>query len=102
MGMGEPLLNTKSLVKAIRLLTAPQGIAIPTRRITVSTAGIIPGIHTLAKADLGVNLAISLNAARFLGLDHERGRIAPGFRVDFAVLDERLIPRLERLGVLKD
>lgn len=63
MGMGEPLLNTESLFPAIRLLTAPEGIAIPTRRITVSTAGIVPGIGALAKADLGVNLAVSLNAA---------------------------------------
>ena len=44
--------------------------------------------------------ATSLNAARFLGMDRERGRIAPGFRAEFAVLDENLIPRMERLAGL--
>lgn len=73
MGMGEPLLNTESLVPAIRLLIAPQGIAIPTRRITVSTAGIVPGIRSLAEANTGVNLAVSLNAAN----DTLRNRLMP-------------------------
>jgi 23S rRNA (adenine2503-C2)-methyltransferase len=73
MGMGEPLLNTESLIPAIRLLTAPEGIAIPTRRITVSTAGIIPGIRDLATANTGVNLAVSLNAAN----DTLRNKIMP-------------------------
>lgn len=73
MGMGEPLLNTESLIPAIRLLTAPEGIAIPTRRITVSTAGIIPGIQTLSEANTGVNLAVSLNAAN----DTLRNKIMP-------------------------
>jgi len=40
----------------------------------------------------------SLNAARFLGLDHERGRISPGSRADFAVLDEKLTPCMNRLA----
>ena len=44
--------------------------------------------------------ATSLNAARFLGLDHERGRIAPGFRADFAVLDDELNPCMDRLAPL--
>jgi len=42
--------------------------------------------------------ATSLNAARFLGLHHERGRIASGYRADFAVLDEDLLPRMDLLG----
>jgi len=62
MGMGEPLLNMDNLVPALRLLTAPDAVGIPTRRITVSTAGIIPGIRALAAARTGVNLAVSLGA----------------------------------------
>jgi len=73
MGMGEPLLNTGALIPALRLLTAPEGIAIPTRRITVSTAGIVPGIKKLAQAKTGVNLAVSLNAPN----DSLRNKIMP-------------------------
>ncbi|MBN1900423.1 23S rRNA (adenine(2503)-C(2))-methyltransferase RlmN [Candidatus Sumerlaeota bacterium] len=73
MGMGEPLLNTAALLPAIRLLTAPEGIAIPTRRITVSTAGVVPGIRALSKVKTGVNLAVSLNAAN----DALRTKIMP-------------------------
>ena len=42
--------------------------------------------------------ATSLNAARFLGMDDERGRIAPGYRADFAVLNDDLAPCMDRLG----
>jgi len=73
MGMGEPLLNTEAVISALRILTAPEGIAFPTRRITVSTAGIVPGIKALAKANTGVNLAISLNAAN----DRLRDKLMP-------------------------
>lgn len=62
MGMGEPLLNMDNLIPALRLLTAPDAVAIPTRRITVSTAGVVPGIRALAVAQTGVNLAVSLGA----------------------------------------
>jgi 23S rRNA (adenine2503-C2)-methyltransferase len=73
MGMGEPLDNINALIPALHLLTAPQGIAIPTRRITVSTAGVVPGIIALAEAKTGVNLAISLGAAN----DALRSRLMP-------------------------
>lgn len=62
MGMGEPLLNTEAVIRSIRVLTAEKGAGISPRRITVSTSGIVPGMEELAKADLGVGLAISLNA----------------------------------------
>ncbi len=62
MGMGEPFLNTDAVIPALRLLTAPDAVGIPTRRITVSTAGVAPGIRALAEAALGVNLAVSINA----------------------------------------
>lgn len=63
MGMGEPLLNTEAVIQAIRILTEPTGAAISPRRITVSTSGILPGLAELAKANLGVGLAISLNGS---------------------------------------
>lgn len=62
MGMGEPLLNLDNLIPALRLLLSPQAVAISTRRVTVSTVGIPEGIKQLGEADLGVNLALSLNA----------------------------------------
>ena len=61
MGMGEPLLNYDNLVKSIRILLDPNGFNFSHRKITVSTAGLIPQIKQLG-ADLPVNLAISLNA----------------------------------------
>ena len=62
MGMGEPLLNLDNVLKAISILHEPSGLNISPRRITLSTAGIVPGIETLLAANLGINLAISLNA----------------------------------------
>lgn len=63
MGMGEPMLNLDQVIPAIRLLVDSEAIAIAARRITVSTSGIIPGIRRLGEANLGVNIAISLNAS---------------------------------------
>ncbi len=61
MGMGEPLNNTDNLLKALSILTEPRGLDLATRRITVSTCGIIPEMHTLGNHST-VNLAISLHA----------------------------------------
>ena len=63
MGMGEPLLNLPAVLKATRLLADPKGIAIPQRRITVSTSGIIPQIDELAMEQIRPRLAVSLNAS---------------------------------------
>lgn len=63
MGQGEPLLNLANVVKATRLLTDPEGIAISPRRITLSTAGIIPKITELGREPVRPKLAISLNAS---------------------------------------
>ena len=61
MGMGDPLDNFEEVKKAVNLFTSKQGMEFSPRRITLSTAGVIPRI---AEAwSLGVNLAISLNAA---------------------------------------
>jgi 23S rRNA (adenine2503-C2)-methyltransferase len=62
MGMGEPLANYENTRRAICILTDPVGCNISHRRITVSTAGLVPEIRRLGD-DLPVNLAISLNAA---------------------------------------
>jgi len=63
MGMGEPLDNLDNVVQAIRVLADQRGLDIARRYITVSTAGLIPGIDRLAAMDDGpVNLAVSLNA----------------------------------------
>lgn len=62
MGMGEPLLNYDSVMKAVRVLADQAGLAITPRRITLSTAGIVPRIYDLAKEDIRPSLAISLTA----------------------------------------
>lgn len=63
MGMGEPLLNLPSVMKAVRILTDADGIGVALRRITISTAGIIPKIYELAREAVRPKLAISLNAS---------------------------------------
>ncbi len=62
MGMGEPLLNLGQVAESLQRLTDPTGFGLSPRRITVSTAGIVPGIHRLAEAKRPVNLALSLHA----------------------------------------
>ncbi|MBF0156043.1 MAG: 23S rRNA (adenine(2503)-C(2))-methyltransferase RlmN [Magnetococcales bacterium] len=63
MGMGEPLYNYEATVKAVRILMDRNGLAIGTRKITLSTSGVAPRIPQVMR-DLGVNLAVSLHAVR--------------------------------------
>ena len=63
MGQGEPLLNLPNVVKATRILLDPGGFALSPRRITVSTAGILPKIEELGREPVRPKLAISLNAS---------------------------------------
>jgi 23S rRNA (adenine2503-C2)-methyltransferase len=63
MGMGEPLLNLNNVLKATRLLADPEGMGLPPRRITLSTAGIIPKIEEMGRAPIRPKLAISLGAS---------------------------------------
>jgi 23S rRNA (adenine2503-C2)-methyltransferase len=63
MGMGEPLLNLPNVLKATRILVDPDGVGLPVRRITVSTAGIVPKIEELGREPIRPRLAISLNAS---------------------------------------
>ncbi len=62
MGMGEPLDNFDNLTKAIKIISHLDGLAISTRRQTISTSGISTKIEKLGELDLGVQLAISLHA----------------------------------------
>jgi 23S rRNA (adenine2503-C2)-methyltransferase len=62
MGMGEPLLNLENLIEAIEALADPGRFALGTRKITVSTCGIVPGIEALSRAPVTVRLALSLNS----------------------------------------
>ena len=73
MGMGEPLSNFNNVIKAIEILKHPLGPAIGARRITLSTAGLVPGIRKLGECGLNINLAISLNAST----DEQRNLIMP-------------------------
>jgi 23S rRNA (adenine2503-C2)-methyltransferase len=77
MGMGEPMLNYDNLMVAIRTITHPDGLKFGARRITVSTAGIVPEIYRLASEGLQVNLAISLNASN----QKQREQIMPVARL---------------------
>jgi 23S rRNA (adenine2503-C2)-methyltransferase len=63
MGQGEPLLNLPNVIKATRILLDPDGFGLSPRRITVSTAGIIPKIAELGAEPVRPKLAISLNAS---------------------------------------
>jgi 23S rRNA (adenine2503-C2)-methyltransferase len=71
MGQGEPFLNYENFVKAARLLVEEVGIA--ERRMTVSTAGIVPRIHDFGEETIRPKLAISLNASN----DALRTRLMP-------------------------
>lgn len=61
MGLGEPLDNYDSLMRAIRVINAPEGLHIAARRITISTCGVVPRILQLAEEGLQVELAVSLH-----------------------------------------
>lgn len=73
MGMGEPLLNYKNVLKAIERITAPDGLGIAPRRITVSTSGISKMIRQLGDDGVKFHLALSLHAAN----DKKRSEIMP-------------------------
>jgi len=73
MGMGEPLLNYDAVVRAVRLVGLEMGPCLSAKKVTLSTAGHVPGILRLAEDGLKVGLAVSLNAT----LDDLRARIMP-------------------------
>jgi 23S rRNA (adenine2503-C2)-methyltransferase len=73
MGMGEPLLNLPNVIKATRILTDPAGIGLSPKRITLSTAGIVPKIAELGREPVRPKLAISLNAS----YEEQRRKLMP-------------------------
>ncbi|MBC7553207.1 MAG: 23S rRNA (adenine(2503)-C(2))-methyltransferase RlmN [Taibaiella sp.] len=73
MGMGEPLLNYKNVLRAIERITAPDGLAMSPKRITVSTAGVAKMIRQLGDDKVRFKLALSLHA----GNDTKRNEIMP-------------------------
>jgi 23S rRNA (adenine2503-C2)-methyltransferase len=73
MGMGEPLLNYKNVLKSIERITSPEGLGMSPRRITVSTAGVAKGIRQLGDDKVKFKLALSLHA----GNDVKRHEIMP-------------------------
>ena len=72
MGMGEPLYNYENVAAALQTVMDPEGLSISRRKITLSTAGVVPAIRRCG-AELKVNLAISLHAVR----DDVRDRLVP-------------------------
>ncbi len=73
MGMGEPLLNYSNVLKAIERISAPDGLGMSPRRITVSTAGVSKMIRQLGDDEVRFKLAVSLHAAN----DIKRNEIMP-------------------------
>ncbi len=69
MGMGEPLFNYDNVAEALKIVMDPEGLSISRRKITLSTAGVVPMIRRCG-TELGVNLAVSLHAVRDDIRDH--------------------------------
>ncbi len=72
MGMGEPLLNFDSVLRALNLMTEDLAFGLAKRRVTVSTAGVVPAIYRLAECS-DVALAVSLHAPT----DELRNQLVP-------------------------
>jgi 23S rRNA (adenine2503-C2)-methyltransferase len=73
MGMGEPLHNYEATMKALRILADEHGCAMPGRRMTLSTVGVLPALERLATEPLMPNLAISLHSTT----EEQRDRLVP-------------------------
>lgn len=73
MGMGEPLANFDEVLNALPVIASDRGLGFATRRVTVSTSGLVPEIEQLGRSGVKVNLAISLNATT----DEVRDKIMP-------------------------
>ena len=73
MGIGEPLDNYDNIVKFLRNVTAETGLNIGSRKISLSTCGVVPGIMKLAEESIPVTLSISLHNP----FDDERSEIMP-------------------------
>ncbi len=95
MGMGEPLLNYKNVVRSCEILTSKEGLGMSPRRITVSTAGIAKMIKQLGDDQVKFNLALSLHAAN----DKKRSQIMEiNDSNDLETLSEALVYFHEKTG----
>jgi 23S rRNA (adenine2503-C2)-methyltransferase len=97
MGMGEPMANYRELARALDIMVDPQGLGFSHRRLTVSTAGLIPQLERLGR-DTPVNLAVSLHAPE----DALRSRLMPvnrkfGLEALMAACREYPIPQRKRI-----
>ena len=84
MGMGEPLMNYNNVIKAIDMITSPEGLAMSPKRITLSTSGISKMIRKMADEDVKFKLAVSLHSA----IEETRNRIMP-FTKNFPLTELR-------------
>lgn len=73
MGIGEPLDNYENVIRFLKLVSAPEGLNIGLRHISLSTCGLVDRIKALAEEDLPITLSISLHAAN----DEKRSSIMP-------------------------
>jgi len=73
MGMGEPLLNFDNVKKAVEIMTHRDMLDLSTRKVTISTVGVVPGIERMAKEMNKVKLAVSLHGTT----DEQREKIVP-------------------------
>lgn len=84
MGMGEPLMNYRNVLKAIDKITSPEGLGMSPKRITVSTSGVPKIIRKMADEQVKFKLAVSLHSA----IDEVRTSIMP-FNATFTLADLR-------------
>jgi 23S rRNA (adenine2503-C2)-methyltransferase len=84
MGMGEPLMNYPNVMKAIEMITSPEGLNMSAKRITVSTSGIPKLIKKMADENPRFKLAVSLHSA----IDSIRAEIMP-FSKSFPLIELR-------------
>ncbi|MGY0406737.1 MAG: 23S rRNA (adenine(2503)-C(2))-methyltransferase RlmN [Polaribacter sp.] len=82
MGMGEPLMNYKNVLKSIEMITSPEGLGMSSKRITVSTSGVPKIIRKMADEEVKFHLAVSLHSA----IDQVRTSIMP-FNTNFPLQD---------------
>jgi 23S rRNA (adenine2503-C2)-methyltransferase len=73
MGMGEPLMNYNNVIKAIDMITSPEGLGMSPKRITVSTSGVSKMIRKMADDEVKFKLAVSLHSA----IEEIRNQIMP-------------------------
>lgn len=96
MGMGEPLDNFENVRRAILLLTSPAAFGLGRRHVTLSTAGVVPGIERLAREGVPARLTVSLNAPR----DKLRSRLMPVNRTwPLAKLQQACREHIDALGL---